>query len=306
MSYYKERSLRELVVDPIALGLVVEHDSFPEVSCLCPFHDDRSPSASFNMEKGVLYCFTCATSFSAKEIANFLGGTISLVKKSDKIRLLSTRGSHKKIKNWRHAALFPLALSNKYLQSRLVDNNMVKAYGIREWSNSVYFRLYSHTGNLIGIQERLIDNSKFRYIVHGNKPPLWPAKEVFSLTKSKTVYLTEGIFGMLRAKAAGLQAFALLGVGQLAEALVLLNGFNVIGVFDDDIAGYTASLKLAKRGIKTAYPTFTADEATFGYWRAFDQNQSTTTRASLILRHVKSKTKQKIIRNANRWYQKTR
>jgi len=291
-------------VDPLALGLTLGHYSYPEISCLCPFHNDRTPSASFNMEKGVLYCFTCASSFSAKEIANYLGGVVSLMKKSDKLRLLAMHGSGEKLKNWKKTALFPLALNNEYLHSRLVDNETINRYKIRAYSNSIFFRLHAHNGKLVGVQERLVDNNKYRYIVHGNKPPLWPAKEVFTLDKSKTVYLTEGVFGALRAKMAGLQAFAMLGVSQPFKALELLNGFNVISVFDDDVAGYTAAIKLAKCGIPTAFPTFVADEATPGFWRAYDENKYVTLSTQKITRHATSKERTKKLRNANRWYKR--
>ncbi|WP_287719919.1 CHC2 zinc finger domain-containing protein, partial [Nitrosomonas sp.] len=30
-----------------------------EVQCLCPFHEDKNPSLSVNLEKGVFKCFGC-------------------------------------------------------------------------------------------------------------------------------------------------------------------------------------------------------------------------------------------------------
>ena len=60
------QQLRELPIEGVAgrLGLHVErHKS------LCPFHDDRHPSLSFNVARNTFRCFVCGAS----------GGTIDLV-----------------------------------------------------------------------------------------------------------------------------------------------------------------------------------------------------------------------------------
>ena len=44
-----------------------------EFVCHCPFHEDRTPSFSLNVEKGVYYCFGCGVSGGLNQLASKLG-----------------------------------------------------------------------------------------------------------------------------------------------------------------------------------------------------------------------------------------
>lgn len=44
-----------------------------EFVCHCPFHEDRTPSFSLNLEKGVYYCFGCRESGGLTQLASKLG-----------------------------------------------------------------------------------------------------------------------------------------------------------------------------------------------------------------------------------------
>lgn len=44
-----------------------------KVAGCCPFHADRHPSFSANIEKGVWYCFTCASGGGVKRFAELVG-----------------------------------------------------------------------------------------------------------------------------------------------------------------------------------------------------------------------------------------
>jgi len=44
-----------------------------EFVCCCPFHEERNPSFSLNMEKGVYYCFGCGASGGLNQLATKLG-----------------------------------------------------------------------------------------------------------------------------------------------------------------------------------------------------------------------------------------
>ena len=66
MEKYELQKLRDLPIEGVAerLGLrVVRH------KCLCPFHDDHTPSLSFKVSRNTFRCFVCGAS----------GGTIDLV-----------------------------------------------------------------------------------------------------------------------------------------------------------------------------------------------------------------------------------
>lgn len=49
-----------------------------ERSIRCPFHDDRTPSASWNDETHLFYCFTCGWGGSAAQVARRLGDAETL------------------------------------------------------------------------------------------------------------------------------------------------------------------------------------------------------------------------------------
>ena len=69
MDKYQLQKLRDLPIEGVAerLGLtVVRH------KCLCPFHDDHTPSLSFKVSRNTFRCFVCGAS----------GGTIDLAMRS--------------------------------------------------------------------------------------------------------------------------------------------------------------------------------------------------------------------------------
>ncbi len=68
MEKYELQKLRDLPIEGVAerLGLQVSRHK-----ALCPFHDDRHPSLSFNTRRNTFRCFVCGAS----------GGTIDLVMK---------------------------------------------------------------------------------------------------------------------------------------------------------------------------------------------------------------------------------
>ena len=62
------------LIDPRALGLAVSKMAGLEAHCICPFHNDKSPSASFNVLNGKFICFACHTTSTAAKIAEMLDG----------------------------------------------------------------------------------------------------------------------------------------------------------------------------------------------------------------------------------------
>ena len=66
MEKYELQKLRDLPIEGVAerLGLRVARHK-----CLCPFHDDHTPSLSFKVSRNTFRCFVCGAS----------GGTIDLV-----------------------------------------------------------------------------------------------------------------------------------------------------------------------------------------------------------------------------------
>ncbi|MCH8273080.1 MAG: hypothetical protein IIB41_07480 [Candidatus Marinimicrobia bacterium] len=71
-----------------------------EFVCCCPFHEERNPSFSLNMAKGVYYCFGCGASGSLSQLAFKLG-----LREEGQYRhsLMNTSGKPRAIQPWQSA-----------------------------------------------------------------------------------------------------------------------------------------------------------------------------------------------------------
>lgn len=226
------------MIDPEALGLETFNISDNEIQTLCPFHDDHKPSASFNMKKGLFYCYACGTSMNAKKIALELGGDIVELKNTAK--LLRRRD----VREWRPLLYAPQAIDHPYLQRRKVTNGQVRWYDIKELEGGVGFPLTTRHGTICGMQERKTGrgNNGSRYILHGSKPEFWPSRTSFASEQSPL--LVEGVFGVLRLERARITAYATLSSQITSRAARLFNGRQPLVWFDNDYAGVVGAAKL--------------------------------------------------------------
>jgi len=221
------------------LGLAVYGvSSGNELIARCPFpeHIDSEPSASFNTVKGVLYCFGCGRSATVTQIADMLGGYVKVSPTADR---------YNKIKDtyWRQLLLNPLAYDHPYLTKRMVSNEQVKEFGIRANGNGVIFP-FTKNGRIVGVQVRQIVHSP-KYLTFGYKVPLWPDTRYQVL--HTPIIITEGIFSTLRLLQFGFKSYATLGALMKFAVKDYLRQYpKVIGVFDDDKAGYLACGRLLK------------------------------------------------------------
>lgn len=227
------------------LGLVVHGMSGGnELITRCPFpeHNDKEPSASFNVSKGVLYCFGCGQSATAQQIADMLGGFVHITAKPDQ---------YKKIADtyWRQLLLNPLAIDNEYLAKRRVPNDQVREFGILANSNGIIFP-FKKNNRVVGVQIRQYTHRP-KYLTFGYKVPLWPDKQwrTYNLDTNEPewVIITEGIFSTLRLLEFGFNSYATLGaLMKYSVKDYLRQHSKVLGVFDNDKAGIIASGKLLK------------------------------------------------------------
>lgn len=238
-----------MFIDPISLGLTVTSISGDEARCLCPFHDDAHPSASFNMEKGLFHCLACGTSANVKQLLKVLGG--ELISKST----IAAPSKDEEEILYSHYLLSPQALGNEYLKRRHVSDDLVKKYAVLQHDDGIVFPLWSLSG-ITGVIIRRYEG-KPKYVIYGSPPPLW---NMDALRKRQRIYVTEGIFAALRLISAGHQAVATLGSQKIREAAKVLSGRDVIIVFDPDFSGYLGAAKFASLGFDVALPTIEADE----------------------------------------------
>jgi len=225
------------MIDPIALGLETYTVSGDEVQVLCPFHDDHKPSASFNMAKGLFYCYACGVAANARKLSIELGTNIHTLKDASILEKIQDE------KEWRQLLYSPLAIDNEYLHSRGVTNDQIRHWQIRHFDERIIFPLYRPSPTICGVQERITGGSSaYRYIVHGDKPPLWPLDDSFY--SERRPILVEGVFGALRLRSFGVVAFATIGSQVTNRLIRALNGRTPTVWYDNDYAGYVGSAKL--------------------------------------------------------------
>jgi DNA primase len=250
--------------DPNALGLEFTRLSGTEAYCICPFHNDHSPSASFNVVTGLFHCFACGENANVIRLQRELGGDIVY---TDKI----VAPRRKDAEDWEWILTAKLALDNPYLESRQVPNELVKRFGIREVKGGVAFIIHDVSGRAIGAQVRRLSN-KPRYMFYGERGETWPISTLFESRSCDTIVITEGIFGTLRGTLAGRKAVASMGSSAINGVARLLNGRSKLVFFDNDLAGHIGAAKLVSLGAKAIVPGGEADETSIDDWINLERN----------------------------------
>lgn len=253
-----------IVYDPTALNLQVYKLEGDECVCTCinPAHQDTHPSSYFNMKTGLFYCHSCGFSANVKEICNITGGYISQIESS------SLSSDFTDMENdWQNFLNCPLAMNNPYLMQRKVTNELINEYHILEKPNKIIVPLYNSFKDPVGVLIRHIKAKTMKYQILGEKT-FWPRYKWHEYDTHFPVIVTEGVFGALNALKYGLQAFALLGATNIPE-FYGNEKFALIGAFDDDEAGYLASINLLTLNLeaKAVYPGVEADEIDYVVWQ---------------------------------------
>lgn len=257
-------------VDPFVLGLeIVRKTGNPkEFQVSCPFHDDSHPSATLNVTNGLFYCFGCHTNSDAGKIAKTLGGYVSFVPITELKGMESSEIGE--IDDWRSAlSLAKLAFGNEYLAERNVHDALVKRYGIVALDNGIGFPIKNMNLYTIGMQVRQYHSTTSKYLFYGEQSLLWPIQDFNNLVMNDKIFITEGVFGALRAIKSGLFGFALMGAGRVGPTMSgFTSMFRTFGVMDEDDAGFLAAAKLTILGIPCLKVIgFEADSEDTKRWR---------------------------------------
>jgi len=249
------------IISPEDLGFQVFGYSGDEALVLCPYHDDHSPSARFNVKTGLFHCFVCGTGKRAKDIAKEFGGHVSEFAGAIKHKADYVEPEI----DWRTRFLgCPLALDNEYLESRQVSERAVTRLGIRVCEDGIVFPLFGDkTGTICGVQVRQFKKEP-KYVFYGDKPGIYP---LTLMPPHGNAYLVEGVFSVIRGREAGFEVYATMGAASLKPALkYFYDRAKVFGLFDPDVAGYIASAKLASIGIACLQDDFEPDEMSIPDW----------------------------------------
>jgi hypothetical protein len=258
----KSKSTSGEMIDPRELGLHIHGRSGQEFIVRCPFHGDKNPSACFNPVSGMFFCFSCGAASDASRLAYLLGGHV--VTKAWSRRRDPTI-------DWRGLLGSPVVEDHPYLRRRRVTNDQAKRWRIGQSPGAVVIPVTNADNHDVGVVVRR-EQGQPRYMFFGEKVPLWPLGWLMEQAPGTRIYVVEGVFGKLRAERAGINAVAVMGASVKAEAADYLRNFEVVGLFDDDFAGYAGAGRLLSLlpMSKIVLPGREADEMTKAEWRDLD------------------------------------
>ena len=264
MESYEIQKLRDIPIEGVAgrLGLSVNrHKS------LCPFHDDHTPSLTFNVARNKYKCYACGASGDTISLAMGVLANNSFLEacrwlaNSEGIILDEYKSSSPKVevrkdlfdaeryaRYFEHPWLSPDAC--KFLFEKRHLNPAVVKYcrlnSFRDWLQIPYF---NREGKLIGIQSRYMGTDpaqpRFRF-PYGNGCHTYNLPVLKMLHQGEDLYITEGpsdCWAMLSAghKAIAIPSATLLNKKELQSELTeahLLENENTLHIYpDSDRAG---------------------------------------------------------------------
>jgi hypothetical protein len=201
----------------------------------CPFHEDTNASASINLEKGLLHCFTCGEGWTLDHVEDVLSGAVDVDQVADEPAASGSTGQG-------------VHLPDDWVDPTLVE--VLVARGFEAVTLPLELRVddegWLHFGDT-GVRRNLRPDDRPRYKnAVGNKSLVW----IQLPANGEPVWLTEGIFD-------GLTLWHLLpGHGAVATSLGAdvsegqayeLRDRTVFILYDADHTGYSHSRKVAEK-----------------------------------------------------------
>lgn len=270
--------------DPYSLGLDVAKFSGVEAVCRCIFPDehkagDTHPSATFNLETGLYYCFSCGMGLDVEQVARVTGGMIR--ETMTQFHLIGVKNAPRAPigQEWRRFLSYPIAIGNEYLHKRGFTDELIKLFDVREGEGFVAFPLINYHGNVIGMTMRNM-KSRVRYRTYGSKEYPWGMHQ--RIDRKRPVWIVEGPFGAVRAIRNGLQAFATNGALVKQSTIDVLSAYECRILFDDDRAGYVGAERLLRKlpMASAVIPGMEADEIDDEMWQLLGSAESFENRPS--------------------------
>jgi len=216
-----------------------------EELCVCPFHNDNTASATFNIHKGLFYCFVCQIGYNAKQLSERLNVEVEL---EDVIEDFWNFAFDSEVSNRLHGSKIT---DWSYIAKRNVSKEIANKYKL-EMSNSeeaILIPIFDLYGNRIGVQLRNV-NKGWRYKKIGEQTIIWPIQNLLLMDHSKIAFIVEGVFSLMRFetvyKENKIIPFAFMGAKHSKKLLECFNGFKVLIRYDNDKAGIDAANKAVK------------------------------------------------------------
>lgn len=249
--------------------LDVRSQSGNELNCLCPFHDDSTPSLRFNVETGLWKCWGCQIAGTAEMLVNKFDGAFDLtalklesVKKrlEDLSRAQAHAGSYAGVHAGAHSLSssigegilkrynFPTDYWTKRGFTRETITAFELGYDPTDKMGSVPLR--NEDGDLLGVMTRPVDwvkgddREKFRYPYKFPRERNLYGSHLVASMDDDFVVLVEGPLDAVKVWQAGYPALAVYGSSLSAKQVQLIYRLGVRRAclfFDYDRAGQDAT-----------------------------------------------------------------
>jgi len=226
-----------------------------EFAFRCPFHNDRDPSANFNIHNSLWTCFRCKIggnsidfvslieSWEYKQaelwLRNRYGG---FYKPASLFKEISKYTETQFDKIYSDSVLNQYQVDHPYWRTRGIGPKIRKKFELGYDSSSarVTIPIRDHTGKLVGVQGRTIlksvDEDKYKFI-----QPFSKKQHIFGLHLMDTtdeVVVVEGLIAAIRLYSLGIPCVSTMGsVVSIKQAQFLSSFKKVFMLFDDDDAG---------------------------------------------------------------------
>lgn len=233
------------------------------VSC-CPFHDERTPSFYFNLEKKVYHCFGCGISGNLVDFVKRVEGNSwkDVLKKIDKNLVLKRKeksydkGLNETLEK-EFLSFFDIAiLGSKFVEKKIgeligIDRFKLKCkvVGDKGW---IVFPVWDYQSRFIGYVMRLVSYSKKEYKTYGKVKDYLYGE--WLLESDKDMVLVEGVFDVIGLSRYVDNVVGLFGTVVTDEQLLRIKNivdiFNVRKVyvmFDPDDSGKREGRNLFKK-----------------------------------------------------------
>lgn len=226
-----------------------------EVQCLCPFHDDKEPSLSVNLEKGVFKCFGCGEQGGAVKFIQLRYGldkksALEKIKEEEGIKPETRSTKSETVKKPSHLTLDQVTLvHNQLLKNDTVLKTFQDKYGLNRQTIEKYLIGYQNGHYVIPME---VEPSKWTIKEHkgsqskGAKVSLYPP----GVIKEGLLYviITEGEFKALLLNQLGFPAVS--GTGGAGtwrrEWNSLFANHHVVVAYDADEPGREGAAKVAE------------------------------------------------------------
>lgn len=229
-------------------GLRVMGSSGGEQLVICPFHDDRKPSAWWNPIKNVFYCSVCQVGLGAYQLAEKLGAdTEGLEDNSEPDSSVEDYDLMDTIEAPYRQVHYDCYCP--YLEKRGISKDVAKEYNVGivdSAPEAIHFVVKDISNHPTGYVQRFIGKGAFRYKKVGMMQPLWPMPMLMRLEPDERLFIFEGPFSAMRWTTVlpYLKGFALMGAKANKTIASMVRDINPVFLYDHDTAGINACYRM--------------------------------------------------------------